>query len=188
MSVEAWTVVFGFGGLLINGVGLGFLGVQVTLARRQAARAQESEAVELVLRRKESTISFLVATLEQRRAMRHTLPDDFDEGAVAAFIDRAADGKDPTLDVALDGYLWYMETLALGVTSGVYDFETVLYMLGARISAIAENYQRHMERRRRETGVHTLYVEIEALGRKLRRVADDLPQRGDWASAHETSR
>jgi hypothetical protein len=167
VSIDMWTIVFGFAGLLINGAGLTFLAIQVSLARHQAARTQQSETAEVVLQRKASTVSFLVATFEQDRTLRGTLPDAFDEAAVAAFAEQAISGDYPAVASALEGYLMLLETLALGVSIGIYDFETVFQMFGARINAVAKNYRPYIERRRQQTGVRTLYIEIEQLSNEV---------------------
>jgi hypothetical protein len=86
MSFNAWTLMLGVIGLLLNSVGLAFVATQIALARAQAARARDSEDAELALRRKESTVSFMVSTTEQKRSIWSQLPDDFDENAIATFV------------------------------------------------------------------------------------------------------
>jgi hypothetical protein len=43
MSFNAWTLMLGVIGLLLNSVGLAFVATQIALARAQAARARDSE-------------------------------------------------------------------------------------------------------------------------------------------------
>jgi hypothetical protein len=184
VTFNGWTVTLGIAGLLVNGIGLGFLGIQVSLTRHRAARTQDSELAELHLRRKELTLSFLVATFGQRQTLRDTLPDDFDQSAVHQFIELVNRGDDPVAGRVLEGYLWYLETFALGVSAGIYDFETVLHILGARVRAVVENYRPFIEQRRRQTAAKTLYVELEALASRLDEARAELLNAPDWASAH----
>lgn len=177
MSFNAWTLMLGVIGLLLNSVGLTFVATQIALARAQAARARASEDAELVLRRKESTVSFMVSTIEQKRSIWSQLPDDFDENAIATFVKEIATRKgNQQREVDLRGYLTMMETLAAGVSIGIYDLPTVEQMMGARIGCIAQGYRPYIDRRRRETGVSTLYVEIEWLSQELERLRNTLPE------------
>jgi hypothetical protein len=177
VSFNAWTLMLGVIGLLLNSVGLAFVAAQIALTRVQAARARDSEAAEMVLRRKESTISFMVSTLEQRRSIWSQLPDDFNEDAIATFVKEVASKKrNLQREVDLKGYLAMMETLALGVSVGIYDLPTVSQMMGARISCVAQSYRSYIDRRRRETGTSTLYVEIEWLDQEMERFRDTLPE------------
>lgn len=175
MSYDAWALLISFAGLLVNGTGLAFVAIQVALARAQATKARESEAVEMALRRKESTISFHVSTMEQRRVLWGALPDDFDETAIAAFIREVRDGAESTRESDLRDYLSLMETFALGVSIGVYDLKTVSQMMGSRISSLANAYRPYFEHLRRQTGISTLYVEIEWLDRELTSLCESLP-------------
>jgi hypothetical protein len=177
MTFNAWTLMLGVIGLFLNSVGLAFVAVQIALVRAQAARARDSEAAELALRRKESTVSFMVSTLEQRRSIWSQLPDDFNEDAIATFVKEITSKKrNQQREVELKGYLTMMETLALGVSIGIYDLPTVSQMMGSRISCVAQGYRHYIERRRRETGVSTLYVEIEWLDQQLERFRNTLPE------------
>jgi hypothetical protein len=135
MSFNAWTLMLGVIGLLLNSVGLAFVATQIALARAQAARARDSEAGELALRRKESTLSFMVSTLEQKRSIWGQLPDDFNEDAIATFVEEIGSRKgNQQRETDLMGYLSMMETLALGVSIGIYDLPTVSQMIGPRIT------------------------------------------------------
>lgn len=177
MSFNAWTLMLGVIGLLLNSLGLAFVAAQIALARAQAARARDSEAAEMVLRRKASTISFMVSTLEQRRSIWSQLPDDFNEDAIATFVKEVArKRRNLQREVDLKGYLAMMETLALGVSVGIYDLPTVSQMMGSRITCVAQGYRSYIDRRRRETGTSTLYVEIEWLDQEIERFRDTLPE------------
>lgn len=177
MSFNAWTLMLGVIGLLLNSVGLAFVATQIALARAEAARARASEGAELVLRRKESTVSFMVSTVEQKRSIWNQLPDDFDENAIATFVKEIITRKgNRQREVDLKGYLTMMENLATGVSIGIYDLPTVEQMMGARIGCIAKGYRSYIDHRRRETGVSTLYVEIEWLGQELERLRNILPE------------
>lgn len=177
MSFNAWTLMLGVIGLLLNSVGLAFVATQIALARAQAAKARDSEDAELALRRKESTVSFMVYTTEQKRSIWSQLPDDFDENAVATFVKEITSRKgNRQREVDLKGYLTMMETLAAGVSIGIYDLPTVEQMMGARISCIAQGYRSYIDRRRRDTGVSTLYIEIEWLAKELERLQNNLSE------------
>jgi hypothetical protein len=177
MSFNTWTLMLGAIGLLLNSVGLAFVAVQIALARAQAARARDSEVAELALRRKESTVSFMVSTLEQRRSIWSQLPDDFDEEAIATFVREIKNNKrSQWREVDLKGYLTLMETLAFGVSIGIYDLPTVGHMMGSRISCVVQGYRLYIDLRRRETGVSTLYIDIEWLDQELERFRDSLPE------------
>jgi hypothetical protein len=126
MSFNAWTLMLGVIGLLLNSVGLAFVATQIALARGQAARARTSEDAELALRRKESTVSFMVSTMKQKRSIWRQLPDDFNENAIATFVQEITIRKrNQQREVDLKGYLTMMETLATGVSIGIYDLPTV---------------------------------------------------------------
>jgi hypothetical protein len=174
VSASAWNVVIEFVGLLVNGVGLGFVAIQVSLGRRQARHTQLAQERDLELRRKESTMAHLIATDDQMRKYQAHLPDDFDATAVAAYITRAIADQANTGE-ALVGYLGYWETLALGTSLGVYDLETVCRMSGARISVLVENYRPYFRHRRASTGVATLYSEIEWLDGRIEDWRQSLP-------------
>jgi hypothetical protein len=174
MSDIAWNIVIGIVGLLVNGVGLGFVAVQVTLARHQAAEAQASKERDLMLRRKESTMSHLMSTGDQKVRSLDELPDDFDLSGAAAYVARAIN-DDPAANQALSGYLSYWEAFALGTSLGVYDLETVVRMSGARISVLIDNYRPYFSHRRAVTGIQTLYEELEWLGAQVEAYRQDLP-------------
>jgi len=108
-------MVIEFVGLLVNGVGLGFVAVQVALARRQARETQVARERDLLLRRKESTMTHLIDADDQMRKYQDHLPDDLDAAAVTAYVARAIDNE-VTAREALVGYLGYWETLALGTS------------------------------------------------------------------------
>jgi hypothetical protein len=62
-------VAIGIVGLLVNGVGLGFVAIQVGLARRQARQARQAQTAQerdFMLRRKESTMATPRTILDTR--------------------------------------------------------------------------------------------------------------------------
>src|SRR6266516_5457287 len=85
VSDSTWNMVIEFVGLLVNGVGLGFVAVQVALARRQARETQVARERDLLLRRKESTMTHLIDADDQMRKYQDHLPDDLDAAAVTAY-------------------------------------------------------------------------------------------------------
>lgn len=174
MSDSTWNVVTGIAGLLVNGVGLGFVAIQVGLARRQARQAQGVQERDLMLRRKESTMAHLIATDAQLRGYQDRLPDVFDAAAVRAYVARALDNQ-ATAREALAGYLGYWETLALGTSMGVYDLETVCRMSGARISALVAHYRPYFAHCRATTGIASLYREVEWLDGEVEAWRQGLP-------------
>jgi hypothetical protein len=140
VEMDAWQRGVGLAGLLINGVGLSFVAVQMRLGRKGAARAQLAQSEELVRRKRQATLEFLYTTADHRRSLHRGIPDDFDEMESRQFAARALAG-DLDLSTRLNAYFAYLEIVATGVSSGIYDLETVDSTIGQRMGRAWENYR-----------------------------------------------
>ncbi len=167
MSGESPASLVGMIGLALNAAGLGFVAVQVILARRELRNSQEINNAEIVRRKRQSTIDFYMTTVEQRARWKETLPDDWDESAIEQFIRTAFKKRDRVKLRCLADYFGYFEALAVAVAADVYDLEIIDSLAGARIIHIAQHYKEYFERVREATGVDDLYVELEWLARSL---------------------
>lgn len=167
MSDSSWNVVLGVTGLLINGIGLSFVAVQVILARRQVLHSQRTSEAENTRRKREATIDFYMDTVKHRSKWTAVLPDDWSEEEIHEFIKTAYQTSDAEKLKCMIDYLGYFETLAVAVSAGVYDLETLDSLAGTRIRRIAANYQPYFAEVRRATGVKAMYVELEWLADRL---------------------
>ena len=164
------TIMIAATGVVINAVALGFVGIQVILARRQLSYLQETTETEVVRRKRQSTIDFYMATIEHIGDLRVRLPNDWEGGEIAAFISRAFQ-KGAREDIfAIARYLSYFEAVAVGVTMDVYDLKVINELAGSRILALANNYVPFFERRREEVGSNTPYENLQTLGSTLARL------------------
>lgn len=163
---DGGSVFFGVAGLLVNAAGLAFIAIQVSLARRQFAGAQKAEVEELSRRRKEATINAFNATLEIRRSLHEVLPDDWDQQATRAVVERIIAG-DALLERTLRNYLGYLENFSVSVSGGVYDLEVADALFGPRLIRIVENYKPYIDARRQEVGHEGVYAELEWLAAEL---------------------
>jgi hypothetical protein len=148
-------------GLIVNGVGIGFIAIQVTLARNAEKR-------ELTRRRKESTTDAYGSTQEHRAALRKELPDDWDKAEVAAFLARI-DSGDVAAATALKEYLGHLETLSVGVASGVYDIEVMDTLCGPRLINAVKHYRLFIETRSKEIEYEGYCAELLWLSKELQR-------------------
>ena len=154
--------------MLLNGVGLGFLAVQVSLARRQALHSQHAQTEELRRVKRQATLEFASRTMAHRHSVQATLPDDFDKVGCRALAQAAM--ADPSSDAhkSISSYLTYMETLAMGISSGIFDLETADSLFGSRFIAVWDNYRDFvLERRGKVNNIASLYRELEWLAAEL---------------------
>lgn len=158
---NGWSLFFAAAGLVVNGVGIGFIAIQVTLARRTEKR-------ELTRGRKESTTDAYSSTQEHRAALRKELPDDWDGRDVAAFLERVAAG-DAAAASTLKEYLGHLETLSVGVASGVYDIEVMDSLCGPRLINTVRHYRSFIVTRRKEIGYDGYCAELLWLSNELER-------------------
>lgn len=164
MSTE---VALGVAGLLVNGVGLAFVAVQVSLARRQAGNPQKEQAEERLRLKRQATLEFATATFEIRHALRSVLPDDFDAPAIISLIEECLRGEDPAGLNQILQYLGYMETFAVSISLGVHDLETADSLFGSRFIAVYENYKPFIANRRLLDHRDYFYRELEWLADAL---------------------
>jgi hypothetical protein len=155
-------------GLVINGTGLIFVATQVVLARRQLVHLQKVTEAEVMRSKRQATIEFYMATVQQIGEWRAVLPDDWNKTAINDFVKRAYDSTDSEKLHHLARYLGFFEALAATVLANIYDLAVLDSIAGSRIINIAENYRPFFERRRIEVGADSAYRKLEWLGNRLR--------------------
>jgi hypothetical protein len=148
--------------LLINFVGLVFLGVQVMQARKAVSDTARGQEREWERQRKKSSIDAIVATAQYRESLKAVLPaNDGDPKAVAAFLEEAK--GDTTKLGPLSEYLNHIEDLAVGVKQGIFDLDTISMLEGNRLIDIIPNYVPYMESVREETSRPAIWEDIDDL-------------------------
>ena len=175
MSSSTLETIISIVGLIINGIGLAFIGVQVVFARRQIRQAQEISQTENTRLKRQSTVDFYMTTVQQRSNWKSILPDDWDHEKIRKFIDGTLQKRDEDKLRCIADYLGYFEALAVAVGAGIYDLEVLHSMAGARIINIAKNYQPYYLHARNSTGVLDLYTELEWLSGKLEEINSNMP-------------
>jgi hypothetical protein len=175
MAGLSTTALLGVAGLLINGLGLGFVAIQVVLARRQLQHAQNVNQTEVTRGKRQSTIDFYMTTVEIRTKWKAVLPDDWETAAIHEFIEAAYASNDKAMLGCIVDYLGYFEALAVAIASEVYDLQILDSIAGTRIRSIARNYKPYFERARVVNGVPSLYVELEWLGERLEALRSAAP-------------
>ena len=167
MDSGEWQALIGAIALGLNALGLAFLTVQVRLARQQARTAQEQLQQERVRSARQAALDFSVQTLPVRNELRSTLPDDYDQRAIAAKIKACIERGDEEAARTIVRYLGYMENFALAVSMGVYDLEVADGLSGSRLIAIRKNYQEFITYRQQLDDKRTFCRELEWLTDKL---------------------
>jgi hypothetical protein len=158
-------------GLAINGIGVVFIATQVVLARRQLQDNTDLSTNEALRVKRQATIDFYMNTMQRVNEWRSLLPDEWDQPAVEAYINKAyghSHGGKGKLGI-LAGYLQYFEALAVAVRSGIYDLTVLDSIAGSRIINICENYQSFFDKRRVEVGTGKAYEHLEWLGDEIRK-------------------
>lgn len=112
MSFDAWNTVISLAGLVLSTVGIGFVAVQVTLARRQALDGQRAELREYERLRRQATLDFVSRGRGLYLQLRSMLPDDWDDEAVARYVADAYASNDAHRIAALAAYMGHYESLA----------------------------------------------------------------------------
>jgi Flp pilus assembly protein TadB len=166
MSGDVWQTLLGIVALVLNGIGLGFLAIQVTLARHEAQHTQSAQVEELDRRKRQATLEFVARTLDFRRSLQAKLPDDFDRPGCEALATSALAGDEVALR-KLTAYLGFMETVAMGISSGIYDLETTDSAFGSRVIAVNANYSTFITARRKLGKNGSAFRELEWLAKEL---------------------
>lgn len=122
---------------------------------------------------KQATIDFYTSTIEVRRQLRHRLPPDRDTHGVRAALESVASSdvhelaeEGRTLLAAVQEYLSYHETLAVGVLNGVFNERIVRDLAESRIKAVISSYGPFIQARREKWANPHLFVALEQLGRR----------------------
>jgi hypothetical protein len=164
VQVDSWISVVG---VLVNGVGIGFVAFQVILARRQLRDGQRAEKREYDRLKRQATVDYVTQSRGLTWELRAKLPNDFDAEAVARYVEEAYATGDRTRLACLSTYLGHYESLAVGVANGTYDLPTTDSLIGARMIRVAETYQPYIQEVRRRTDAASLYIELEWLAAEL---------------------
>jgi hypothetical protein len=167
VSFDAWNTVISLAGLVLTTVGIGFVAVQVTLARRQALDAQRAELREYERTRRQATLDFVSRGRGLYLKLRSMLPDDWDDESVARYVSDAYASNDAHRIASLAAYMGHYESLAVGVASEIYDLHTVEALIGTRVIQIAQAYQPFIQEARRRANGPSLYIELEWLAMEL---------------------
>jgi hypothetical protein len=125
-------------GLAINGIGIVFVAIQVTLARRQIRDNLRLSAEEAQRRKRQATIDFYMSTMEKVGQWRSVLPGDREKSRIEIFIKAAYGRKGTESRLALASYLGYFEALAVAVRVGIYDLAVLDSIAGSRIQNTSE--------------------------------------------------
>lgn len=163
---EWWGSFFAVAGLVINGAGIAFIALQVTLARRQMESAQDSESIELVRRRRQATTDAYNATQHYRGGIRESLPDDWNDEEIKKFLRKIGEG-DVRLATLLHGYLGHLETFSVAVSADIYDIEVLDSLCGPRLIKVMENYGDYIRARRAEIKYDGYCAELQWLTSEL---------------------
>jgi Domain of unknown function (DUF4760) len=167
VSLDAWNTVISLAGLVLSTVGIGFVAIQVTLARRQALDGQQAELREYERLKRQATLDFISGGRSLYLKLRSMLPDDWDEEAVARYVAEAYASNDVHRIASLAAYMGHYESLAVGVASEIYDLHAVEALIGTRVIRIAQTYQSFIQEARRRANGPSLYVELEWLAMKV---------------------
>jgi hypothetical protein len=173
VTSDVWTIVIGITGLAVNGVGLSFLAVQVSMARKNAAKAAAAEVEERHRRKQQATLDYISATFEMRGALWSALPDDFDPRAVAEFCEQAK--SDMAATRLIRSYLSHLEVFAVGISGGIYDLVMADSVFGSRVMAVQAAYGPFINHRRTATGSGSLMQEFEWLAGRISDIRAERP-------------
>ena len=99
--------------------------------------------------------------MERRSDVSESVPSPRDAEAVAEFL--ASLPHDPEARQNLNRYLGYYESLAVGANMGIVDREVLNRAWGRSILGVYFAYRDHIEKRRLESGLPSLYRELEDL-------------------------
>jgi len=164
VHLDSWISV---AGVLVNGVGIGFVAFQVILARRQLREGQRAEKREYDRLKRQATVDYITQSRGLTWELRAKLPNDFDPESVARYVEEAYATGDQARLACLSTYLGHYESLAVGVANGTYDLATTDSLIGARMIRVAQTYQPYLQEVRRRTGADSLYIELEWLAAEL---------------------
>ena len=78
--------------------------------------------------------------MDTRHHYRSLLPDDFDVAKIDELLSTVLAGQDPAHEKIIIQYLGYVEYIAVGVSLGIHDLETVDSLYGSRMLAAWKNY------------------------------------------------
>ena len=129
-------------------------------------------------RKKEATIEFINKVREVYRKVNYELKKEFGEGP----LDEEKLSKlyaNTDLWNQLKNMLALFEHLAVGVNSGVFDFDILSRMSGQYLINMFDRYSFYIRDRRKKLGNPRLYEEFEALVAKLRQHRNKLTTKGN---------
>ena len=147
---EVRDLIIAFMALIANFGALFFLGFEVRRVRQETKK-------ESLRRSREATLNHYATTLAERNELRLSLPN-----APSAEVLNSVEQRRP-----VTRYLAYWELLAAGVNLGIYDFDTVQLVAGARIRKLWTNWKFFVDDRRATTGNPRMYCVLETLVHRL---------------------
>jgi hypothetical protein len=152
------------GGVIVT---LGFIGVQISQTQAVARATADAQVREWDIRRKQATIDAVVSTAGYRESLKAFLPEnDRDPKAVAAWLRKAK--RDPKKMFHAGEYFNHLTDLAVGVTQGVFDLDTVSMLEGGRIIDTVEAFAEYIADVRQRAGRPSIWEDVEDLARQLK--------------------
>ena len=166
MTFEAWTIVIGCAGVVVNFVLFVVFSLQLLALRKQVEVSERVERGAEDRARRQATVEFYAATHARRVEFAKELenwselesPEDISLATVA----------DLRLRQLVVDYMNYYEFLALGVNMATYDYDTVRRLARGRIIYLVDGYRAYIDASRERDDNPRLWVELEALAERLR--------------------
>jgi hypothetical protein len=162
--------LFGVLGLLLNGIGLGFVAIQVALVRRESKLSEDKLEEERLRIKRQGTLDYSNSMLPQMKYFLSSLPDETDARAIQGIVRKCIAGENPDGLAVILEYLVSLEYFAVGVATGVYDLETINALDGSRIITAFKNYRPIVDERRRIYNRSSVFGELEWLCAALERL------------------
>lgn len=130
--------------------------IQLWLNRRIAQ-------MDLERRKKEATISFTYEVLERVRELSEMIDDEYDDEPVKIEEYQASVEMQNTIRQYLD----IMERIAVGINTGVYDFDIYCRICGTSTVMYWKQLSHVIEARRKELQRPEIYIEFESLANRV---------------------
>ena len=146
----------------------------VIVAARQLYLNRKIAKMDFERRKKEATISFTYEILERVGKLRQMIDKEYDEEPVKIEEYQANTKMQDTIRE----YLNIMERIAVGINSGVYDFDIYCRICGTSTAMYWKQLSHVIEGRRKELQRPEIYIEYE-------RLVDRVIERNKLAKEHK---
>jgi len=176
-NYERWALWISAAGA-VTSVGLFVgLGIQLRLLRSQIAQSDLQSARESERNRRDSTFSFITATLGDFWTYREDGLPSHRAQDIAEFLDSIEDWSNSTdkRNIIVQKYLSNWETLATAINLGAFDVVVVARLRGDEAVEIWRSFGRWIVYRRQNEARPGLYTEIEELAHKVREYGENHP-------------